>query len=197
MADAGRQSLDRNQWRMVTVAYILRAVAAAFEPVLMKFRGRRRSFMMSQPESKAHAGADFLNFVPAMFAMQKEYLHTIESANRDWLARARKRSLSRISSAISPPPVRSPMRHQSAKNALRVSSRCSPKMAAGCGLEVRSSSRPGCGFSARQSRARDATGLILRLNLCARPEARRQAVIFQMRRRLRSHVPSDRSRRRA
>jgi hypothetical protein len=44
MADAGRQSLDRNQWRMVTVAYILRAVAAAFEPLLMKFRGQRRSF---------------------------------------------------------------------------------------------------------------------------------------------------------
>jgi hypothetical protein len=33
--------------------------------------------MMSQAETKAHA-ADFLNFVPAMFAMQKEFLHTVE-----------------------------------------------------------------------------------------------------------------------
>jgi hypothetical protein len=43
---------------------------------------------MSHTESKAHAAADFPNFVPATFAMQKEFLHTVESANRDWLARA-------------------------------------------------------------------------------------------------------------
>ena len=43
---------------------------------------------MSSTESKSHAAADFLNFVPAMFAMQKEFLHTVESANRDWLSRA-------------------------------------------------------------------------------------------------------------
>jgi hypothetical protein len=43
---------------------------------------------MSSTESKSHAAADFLNFVPAMFAMQNEFFHTVERANRDWLARA-------------------------------------------------------------------------------------------------------------
>ena len=42
---------------------------------------------MSQLESKAHAAADFLNFVPAMFAMQKEFLHTVESDRRPFDSR--------------------------------------------------------------------------------------------------------------
>ena len=37
---------------------------------------------MSQSETKALAAVDFLNFVPAMFAMQKEFLHTVESDHR-------------------------------------------------------------------------------------------------------------------
>jgi hypothetical protein len=39
-------------------------------------------------ESRARAAIDFLNFVPAMPAMQKEVFHTVETANRNWLARA-------------------------------------------------------------------------------------------------------------
>jgi hypothetical protein len=42
---------------------------------------------MSQTETRPHPAVDFLNVVPAMLMMQKEFLHTAQSANRDWLAR--------------------------------------------------------------------------------------------------------------
>jgi hypothetical protein len=44
--------------------------------------------MMSHTDSKARAAIDLANYVPAMLAMQKELLHTVEGMNRDWLARA-------------------------------------------------------------------------------------------------------------